>query len=499
MRLFAKPMRAAPWHGLLVGIVLAVFLSSPVLAAGAAIAKCPISPKPEVPQGQDGAEIQQAIRKASPGGVVLLKGDYEVDETITLLNGLTVCSDTGATLTWVNPRRAGMMFDGARNSRTTIRNLILDGRGIMIMGQGHVIENNLIRNIRGGSDANNRWGERQGVFLPDHGEDVQIRNNLFVNVIDMGVMAYGLVRTVISGNQFQNTTEGIHLWSVRDTLVSKNSGSGFKAMSIEVQGDNHPGLVVEDNVFRDWHKDHLNGTYAMSVVSGKGAVVRRNQIIGSPLWHAGLEVGGDSPQVTANTFVDANIVITDTPDAVIAGNKLTRGRIYKDVNRSPGGTLTIQDNEIIDGPGSAIFADHWWGHDKVIISGNRISTTITRNGADFHAIFAPDVNKQPLVIRDNQIVIRAAPGIKPGLVSCIINGGYMGNLRGTVVEGNSCDGGGVGVFVHSNSLGGHIGVTYRANQLSNLLDTINGDSQGLLAERNTLSKVARDRASFKDR
>jgi hypothetical protein len=135
----------------------------------------------------------------------------------------------------------------------------------------------------------------------------------------------------------------------------------------------------------------------------------------------------------------------------------------------------------------------------VTISGNRISTTIKQNGADFHAIFAPDFDKQPPLIRGNQIVIRAAPSIKPGLVSCIVNGGYKGNLRGMVIEGNNCDGGGVAVFVHSNSTGGHIGVRYRGNQLSNLLDTINGDSQGLLAERNTFSKVARDQAALKDK
>lgn len=498
MRLFVTALPARPWPGLLC-LALVAILTSPALAADAAIAKCPSTPQPEVPQGQGGLDVQQAIRKAGPGGVVLLKGDYEVDETITLLNGLTVCSDTGATLTWANPRRAGMMFDGARHSRTTIRNLILDGRGIMVKGQGHVIEGNLIRNIRGGSDAKVRWGERHGVFLPDHGEDIQIRNNLFANVVDTAVMAYGLVRAVISGNQFQNTGEGIHLWSVRDTLVSNNRGSGFKAMAIEIQGDNHPGLVVEDNAFRDWHKDHLKGTYAMSVVSGKGAVVRRNQLVGSPLWAAGLEVGGISPQVTANTLADASIVITDSPDALISGNQLTRASIVKDVNRPTFGTLTIQDNVITDPPNGAIVTDHWRGYDKIVIRGNHITTLIGQSGANFHAIFAPDFDKQPPLILDNEIVIRAAPGIKPGLVSCIVNGGYMGNLKGMVVEGNGCEGGGVAVFVHSNSLGGHVGVMYRGNRLSNLVDTINGESQGLLAERNTLHKVARDQASLKDR
>jgi parallel beta-helix repeat protein len=458
---------------------------------------CPKGVESAVPSGQSGDDIQFAIRKVGPGGLVLLKGEYEVEDTISLRSGVTLCSESGATLVWSNPRRAGMMITAMNASNTTIKNLILDGRGIMVKGRGHVIENNLIRNILTAHSSAKRWSESHAVMVADVGEGVAIRNNLFTNVVDTAIMAYGLDHATITGNQFTNASEGIHLWSATNTLVSQNKGSGFKAMSIEIQGDDRPGLVIEDNTFRDWHKDHVKGAYAMSVVSGIGALVRRNQIIGSPLMGAGLEVGGQAPVISANVLSDASIVITGSPDAMIVGNQVTRAAIFKDINRASKGSLTIKDNVITDAPLGAIMADHWWGHDTVLITGNIIRKTIQTPNSDFHAIYTPDFNKQPVQIIGNKITIKALPGVKAGLTSCFMNGGYLGNLKGMLIKDNECDGGGVAMFVHSNSLGGHDGVQYQGNKLSNLTESINGDTKGLLSIGNTLSNVSRDSANLK--
>lgn len=492
-------MHAQRLRGLLAAIACMAAGSSEAFAQDVADRK--ICPGDTVlsPSGNEAVDIQFAIRKGGKGSTIVLAGDYLIDTTIELSDGVSLCSIKGATLKWKSPHRAGMMINATRANGTTIKNLVLEGRGIAIKGSRHTIEGNLIRDIEAHSDAKHRWGERHGILVVDRADHVAIKNNFLTNIVDTGIMAYGLDQSTIADNSFQNVFEGIHLWSAQHTLVRKNTGQGFKAMSIEVQGDNLPGLIVEHNSFGKWHKDHEKGAYAMSVVAGTSAIVRQNTLEGSPLMAAGLEVGGRAPRVLANTLIDAGIIITDTPDALIKDNVLTRAGIIKDVNRAPHGTLTIQDNTITDAPRVAIFADHWWGHDQVTISGNRISKQINADTVDFVGILASDFNKQPLLITNNQISIKPANKARPVRAVCIANAGYQGNMRGMVVTNNSCDGGGVGLFGDSNSLGGHIGVIYRDNKLSNLKDTIQGDTQGLVSSGNQLINVAADQARLKDR
>ncbi|WP_285199587.1 hypothetical protein, partial [Klebsiella pneumoniae] len=68
--------------------------------------------------------------------------------------------------------------------------------------------------------------------------------------------------------------------------------------------------------------------------------------------------------------------------------------------------------------------------------------------------------------------------------------------RGTVVADNVCEGRGHGVFVRTNSQGGHRGVRYLRNTLRDLRQGISGDSSGLMAERNQLERVAADPAGL---
>ncbi|MBI5926418.1 MAG: right-handed parallel beta-helix repeat-containing protein [Aquabacterium sp.] len=462
---------------------------------------CPSS-NIQTPAGHEASDIQFAILKGGPGSTIILTGDYLIDTTIELLDGVSLCSIKGATLTWSAPNRAGMLISGLRARGTSVRNLILDGRGIMIKGTDHTVESNLIRNIMGGSDAKQRWGERHGVFVADQGKNVVIRNNLFLNIIDTGIMAYGLDQSTISDNNFQGVSEGIHLWSCKDTVVRKNSGHGFKAMSIEVQGDNHPGLIIENNSFKKWHKSHEKGAYAMSVVAGQSAVVKGNTIEGTPSMAAGLEVGGIGATVLGNRLVDVDLVITDAPNTLIKDNTLTRGRIVKDVNKAKFGTLTIQENTIIDPPKVGIYADHWWGFDQVTIAGNIINKRISVDTPEFAGIQVVDFDKQALLIHKNQITVYATNGKAPlptARITCLANGGYKGNMKGTQIVGNTCDGGNIGTFSTSSSQGGHIGVIYRDNKLLNLKDTIVGDSEGLQATGNHIDNVTNDQARMKGR
>lgn len=451
------------------------------------------------PEGQEGSDIQYAIQKSGAGSTVVLSGDYVVDRTIKLLNDVTLCSAAGATLTWQNQNRSGMMLDASRATGTSIKNLVLDGRGILLKGTRHTVENNLIRNIPGDNKHEGRWGEKHGILIADRGVDISIKGNVFRNIGDTCVMGYGISQSTISDNLMQNVHEGIHLFSVGTTSIRKNAGQGFKAMSIEIQGDDLPGLVIENNSFSKWHKDHEKGAYAMSVVSGISAIVRGNSITGAPLMAAGLEVGGQSPQILSNIMVEAPIVITGAPDAVIKGNLLTRSGIFKDINRARRGTLTIQDNTIVNAPRVAIGTDHWWGHEQVIISGNRISKQLTAQDAEFVGILTTDSDKMPLIIQNNQISIQSTADTQKSVrAMCIGNSGYKGNMRGTQITGNSCESNGVAIFANSNSLGGHVGISYRNNRLLNLKDSIQGDSEGLVSSGNVLNNVSADQARLKD-
>lgn len=451
--------------------------------------------------GQDGADIQRAIHSAGSDSVILLAGEYSVERTIQLVDRVTLCSQTGATLTWRSSDRPGMMLDASRATGTTIKNLVLDGRGIVLTGSGHTVENNLIRNIPAPPPhtSDKRWAEGHGILVAGRGRGLTLKGNFFNNIADTCIMGYGLDDSTISDNLMQNVHEGIHLFSPRATAIRKNSGQNFTAMAIEVQGLNFPGVLVEQNTFSVWNKRTEKGAYAMSVVAGQSAVVRQNRITGTPAMAAGLEVGGIAPQILDNQFVDVPIVITDTPNALIQGNQLMRASILKDINRAKSGTLTIRNNVLTNPPRAGIASDHWWGHDQVIISGNQISKQLSATDADFIGILATDSDKQPLVIQQNQITIRSGPGTPShARAICIGNSGFEGNLRGTQINGNVCESDGVAIFANSNSRGGHIGVIYQNNKLRNLRDSIQGDSQGLIARGNVLVNVKADQARLQD-
>ena len=481
-----------PWATIRCGIALIVgsWMAQGIWAAET----CPTT-RVTSPKGATSHDIQQAINRIGPGGTVLLSGNYRIEAPLRLLDGTTLCTADGATLTWADADNAGMMINATGASATTVRNLILDGRGIAIRGRGHVIAGNLIRNIQQAPHLHGdkrRWGERHGVFIPDQGDELVIKQNLFTHIVDTGVMGYNIDRSVVSDNKFSEVHEGIHLFSVSRTQIRNNSGQGFRAMSIEIQGDNLPGLVVESNRFGRWHKAHEKGAYAMSIVAGSSATIRDNVIEGAPAMAAGLEIGGQAPLVQRNHLTDANIIVTDAPDAVLQSNHLVRGGIVKDVNRAKGGRLTIQDNIIEDAPRAAITTDHWWGYDQVIIERNQISKKLTPDTQEFAGILASDFQKQPLRIENNRITISRGSSQRAVPATCIKNGGNRGNLRGMRVIGNICDGGGVATFSDSNAAGGHIDVVYEGNQLLNLRDTITGDASGLTARGNQLSNVAAD-------
>ncbi|MDI1349270.1 right-handed parallel beta-helix repeat-containing protein [Aquabacterium sp.] len=465
-------------------------------AASSALSGCPPGAS-QRPAGQFSHHIQQAIRKAGPGGMVRLSGEYTIDQTLELLDGSTLCSDEGATLTWADKDRPGLMINATRAQATRIRSLVLDGRGIAIKGDGHAIEGNLIRNVQADSPANNRWGERHGVFIVDRGDHLTIRNNIFTQIVDTGIIGHNVHRSLIEANGFVDMHEGIHLFSVANTQIRDNTGSRLRAMCIEIQGDNLPGLVVERNRFSKWHPAHSSKAYVMSVVAGLGAVIKDNVIEGSPDMSAGLEVGGDGPQVLDNTLWDANLVIADAPDALIKGNKLVRASMIKDVNRVTRGRLLIEGNTIEDAPRVGLFADEWGGYEQVTIRGNLIRKKLTESTIDFAAIVASPFRKQPVLIADNVIRFELAGRKRPVRAVCFANAGYQGNLQGMQVNGNTCDGAGVALFGDSNSLGGHIGVRYQRNKLMNLQNTITGHTDGLQAIGNELSGVAADHAKLK--
>lgn len=458
------------------------------------------SPCPEgtriVPTGQDGRAIQQAIDQAPAGAVVMLGGHYQVDRTLRLKSGTQLCAQAAATLAWEDESRPGMLLDATRADRTRIQNLILRGRGIALKGRGHQIENNWVRGITGGPQQGKaHWNQRHGVLVIDRAEQLRVVGNRFEDIIDTGIMAYGLRDSTLSGNHFLRVREGIHLWSCGDTLIAENTGEGFTAMALEVQGDDLPGLRIRDNRFGNWRADHDEGYHAMSIVSGIGAVIQGNVVDARPTLGAALEVGGTGPEVRQNTFSGAPLVIATAPDARIEGNTLRGAGIVKDVNRVRGGQLTIRGNRIEQAPGAAITTDQWRGYDRIDISDNTIIRQQKAGDPPFIGILLTGTGKAPLQVTGNRITLLPADA-QPAPMACLGNSGFEGDMRGTVVADNVCEGRGHGAFVHTNSHGGHRGVRYLRNTLRNLRQGITGDSSGLTAERNQLDRVASDPAGL---
>lgn len=467
------------------------------LAAHAIAAPAPCTEGTRVtPSGQTGDDIQDAINRAPKGATVVLSGVYEVDRTIRLGNGTGLCSEKGATLHWARATRNGMMVEALSSSNTRVLNLVLDGRGVMIRGRGHRVENNIFANIDSASADHKHWGHRLGVFIVDHGEALVIRGNRFQNVIETGIMGYGLKDSVISENHFVDTAEGIHLWDSGSTRIENNTGQGFTMMAIETQGqDDLPGFVVQGNNFGLWAAGVAPGYYAMSIVNAKGSVVRDNTITAAPGMKAtGLEVGGESPLITGNKFNNAGIVIAVARgDVVIEKNTLVNAPLVKDINEARGRTLTISGNTITNPPNAGIRIDRWEGYEEIVIKDNVITKAFAKQSSDFYGILVGGTRRKPLKIIGNAITIS---GGGSGRASCLFNVGHQGDMKDALIANNVCEGGGVASFSESNSNGGHQGVIYRQNTLSNLRAGITGDSSGLIPDKNTLRNVGADRAGL---
>lgn len=489
----------APWprwlrilaaSGILVGLA-----SVGGQTAFAAPSPCPEGPR-VVPSAQDGRAIQHAIDRAGSGEVVMLSGQYRVERTLRLKSGTQLCAQPAATLIWEDDARSGMLLDATRAERTRIQNLILQGRGIAIKGRGHHVENNWVRGIGGGSQqGHGTWNQRHGVLVVDRAEQLRVVGNRFEDIVDTGIMAYGLRDSSLQQNHFVRVVEGIHLWSSGHTTVSGNTGEGFTAMAIEVQGDDLPGLVIRDNRFSGWLPAHEPGSYAMSVVSGDGAVVSGNTIEARNGMGATLEVGGIAPVVQGNTLIGAPLVIATAPDARIEGNTVRGAGIFKDVNRVPGGQLRISGNRIEQPPRVAIGTDYWRGYDRIILSDNTIVGQQQPGDAPFVGILLTGTDKSPLTVTGNKITL--LPGsTATAPMACFGNSGHQGDMRGALVADNVCEGRGHGAFVSTNSQGGHVGVRYLRNTLRDLRQSITGDNSGLIAERNRLERVAADPAGL---
>lgn len=488
-------MKKLPWAPR--AALLATVIATALAAQEAMAAPVPCTDGARVtPSGQTGGDIQDAISRAPRGATVILSGVYEVDRAIRLGDGMGLCSEKGATLHWARATRNGMMVEAMSSTNTRVLNLVLDGRGVMVRGRGHRIENNIFTNINSTSADHKHWGHRLGVFIVDHGEALVIRGNRFQNVIETGIMGYGLRDSVIAENHFVDTAEGIHLWDSGSTRIEHNTGQGFTAMAIETQGkDDLPGFVVQGNNFGLWAAGVAPGYYAMSIVNAKGSVIKDNTITAAPGMKAtALEVGGDSPLVTGNKFNNAGIVIAVAlGDVVIDKNTLVNAPLVKDINEVRGRTLTISGNTITNAPTAAIRIDRWEGYEAIVVKGNVITKSLSKQPGDFYGILVGGTRRKPLQIIGNAITISGGGG---GRASCLFNVGHQGDMKDALIANNACEGGGIASFSESNSSGGHQGIIYRQNTLSNLRAGITGDSSGLIPDKNSLRNVATDRAGL---
>lgn len=480
------------WLTLLRSVRFGLTWACGLCTAFAAPLPCPEG-KRVVPEGQTGEDIQWAIRKATPGGVVMLSGSYAVRRTIMLQDDSMVCSESGAVLTWAEPERKGMMFNGYDAQRTRTQNLVMVGRGITLRGRAHVVANNLFKDIPGTANTPETFIQRYGIHTSEPTVNILIQGNRFQNIEDTGIMAYGLRKARLLDNVFINASEGMHLWTISDTLVQGNRGKGFLHMALEIQGDDLSGVRIVNNDFRDWRADTPAGHYAVSVVSGKGTVFENNIVVAAPQMGASMEIGAIDTQVLNNEFHNAAVVIErgrGTP--LVKGNRLVNAHIHKDVNRVDGGSLTIEDNSIEDPPKAGINTDYWTGYDQIRLVGNTITKRLRNQQGHFQGIQLTGTNREPLYVARNTIRILGAHQDARVPVGCFSNSGVKGNMRGAILEDNTCEGEGQSLvhFMYADNVGGLEGVKVRRNTLRRVNKDVDGDCAGVQASDNQLVNVA---------
>jgi hypothetical protein len=222
-------------------------------------------------------------------------------------------------------------IDGPANSNITFNHDLFSGSDCMTAGSGVAIHLSYSGSAPSGVTVENSTIENGSSDGIQSGTAMTILNNYFYNLIETSaemsachtdaIQFYGMTggQTVIEGNWFVNTSDGIGSWN----------------------GDNAPGYIIENNVF-----DHQTEESAIALHLDNGSTVEHNTCIDPGA--ACLDLTGLSGQPSVGTVVKDNIFdardaydLSNADPASVVDNMDSSGATGSDFNGTPtfiGGT-----------------------------------------------------------------------------------------------------------------------------------------------------------------
>jgi len=291
-------------------------------------------------ESDNAATIEDAIRQASPEGIVIVRpGEYRISN-LEVPAGITLHAPKGATI-------IGNVI--ARGPGTIIRGFALVGGMIDISNSQSVSIGDCV--FRGSTTA----------IKLDNASDALVINNEFRGVSGGVITGWGLDRSTISGNHFFDCGQCINL--------------AFN--NVPTQGRD---IVIERNIFR--------GTARMPVEVGPIGAYTENLIVRDN-WAEDFKNRGPDPGGTMSTFVAYSLVPTHGLNTIITGNYAIAGRRGRgDIGIELNGSGEIADNHIEDfNYGAIVYGAGFEVHDNLLLN-----TTLAAvlNYAELPGRIAPD-------------------------------------------------------------------------------------------------------------
>lgn len=254
--------------------------------------------------------INSAVSAAKSGDTVFIPaGNFSIDKTITLKNGVTL-SGAGASSIVSFSGSGASMLKLSGNSNVQIASITFDGAGNSV-GQGITadtssglnIHNVQIKNIAGNAD----FGPH-GIYFSNSVTSSTVSSNTIANIgtsreWGAGIrLAWGSSGNTIAGNAISNTGRGGILADdgasnlvIRDNSITGSGVSGINGTGLGIEVWKSDRAIIQGNTVDHW----------ISVDNSNGTAVRANKVSTSGSTKlAGLELVGSNDVVFSRNTVD---------------------------------------------------------------------------------------------------------------------------------------------------------------------------------------------------
>jgi Right handed beta helix region len=270
-------------------------------------------------------QIQASINNSHVGDTISFQAGTYVLGLLRLQPGRSyIGAANGQTIIHGYGGYALMVFYG---SGLTVQHITFDGGGLYLGGaiSNVNVEYNTFQNIafgRNGTTEFGNWTSTIGVFMDTSAVNTDISHNSFRNLATqvlseyadngLGVTAifgFNVNNTTITYNTFDTVNEGIHIFSLQNTVIDHNTITHFHRIGMEFQNNSRNLEVAYNTISQPITPFWL--TYGISAaITGGNANVHDNLIddqvektCGSGCWIGyGIEAWGNGTVITNNTI-----------------------------------------------------------------------------------------------------------------------------------------------------------------------------------------------------